>query len=323
MTFALQRGLAFALRRAFAFALRRGLAFALRRGLAFALLRALAFALRRALAFALQRGLAVALRRALAFALRRASTFALRRALAFPLYRAFAFGVGHVFQVEARRPGFEKAHRQKEDKNGNMVLIAECVAEIEVWHNYHLTDGDLIHGCHMDRRDLGDDIAPAPDFIGKVHGDGPSGDMVTIVCSNKPPIVPKHKYWCCLLPDEAAFRSLREAIRTGKAWNALLNATRQESHVAASLPAEDSQILRHLVAHHNLNPSQALAVRQCLDEGTIVSSMTRGAVTGKSETLVACIKAAMWQHGHFDPCTSNPKKPDLVHTGKKGGWGGT
>ena len=74
----------------------------------------------------------------------------------------------------------------------------------------------------------------------------------------------------------------------------LLNATRQEPHLAASLPAEDQQILRHLVAHHNLNPSQALAVQQCLHEGTIVSSMTGGAGAGKLETLVACIKAVMW-----------------------------
>ena len=80
------------------------------------------------------------------------------------------------------------------------------------------------------------------------------------------------------------FRSLREEIRTGKAWNTLLNATRQEPHVAASLPTEDQQSLCHLMAHHNLNPSQALAGRQCLDEGAIVSSMTYGAGTGKSET---------------------------------------
>ena len=190
---------------------------------------------------------------------------------------------------------FEKAQRQNEDKNSNMVLIIEWVARIEVWGNYDLTDGDLIHGCDMKRSNIDGDIAPYPDFIGKVHGDGTSGDMVTIVCANKPPIVHDHKWRCCVPPDEAAFRSLREEIRTGKAWNALLNATRQEPHLAASLPAEDQQILRHLVAHHNLNPSQALAVRQCLDEGAIVSSMTGGTGTGKLETLGHCIKAVMWQ----------------------------
>ena len=122
----------------------------------------------------------------------------------------------------------------------------------------------------------------------------------------------------CLL-DEAAFRSLREEMRTGEAWNALLNATRQEPQLSASLPNEDQQILRHLVEHHNMNPSQALAVRQCLDEGAVVSSMTGRAGTEKLENLVACIKAAMWQQGYFDPCIPNPKAPDSIHTGKKGG----
>ena len=102
----------------------------------------------------------------------------------------------------------------------------------------------------------------------------------------------------------------------------MLNATRQEPRLSNSLPAEDQQILRHLVEHHNLNPSQALAVRQCLDEGAVVSSMTGGAGTGKSETLVACIKAVMWQQGYFDPCIPNPKAPDSIHTGRKGGGGG-
>ena len=76
------------------------------------------------------------------------------------------------------------------------------------------------------------------------------------------------------------------------------------------------------MAHHNLNPSQALAVRQCPDEGAIVSSMTGGAGTRKSETLVACIKVVMWQQGHFDPCIPNQKVPHSIHTGKKWGGGG-
>ena len=216
---------------------------------------------------------------------------------------------------------FEREERQKEDKNGNMVLITEWVAQIEVWGNYDLTDGDLIHGRDTKWSDIDDGLAPYLDWIGKVHGDGTSGDVVTIVCANKPPILYLHKWWCCVLPDEAAFRSFPEEIRKGKAWNALLNAPRQEPHLAASLPAEDPQILRHLVAHHNVNPSQALAVRQCLDEGAIVSSMTGAAGTGKAETLVACSKAVMLQQGHFDSCIPNSKKPDSIHTGKKGGRG--
>ena len=147
--------------------------------------------------------------------------------------------------------------------------------------------------------------------------------MVTIVCAKQPPILRIHRWWCCVLPDEAAFRSLREEIRTVQARKALLNTSRQEPQLAASLPAEDQQILRHLVEHHNLNPSQALAVRQCLDEDAIVSSMSGGAGTRKSETLVARIKAVMWQQGYFDPCIPNPKAPDSIHTGKKGGGGGT
>ena len=204
-----------------------------------------------------------------------------------------------------------------------MVKVIEWSAELEVWGNYELTDGDLIHGWDMRRADVDTlDVAPNPDWIGKVQGDGTSGDMVSIVCANKPPILHIRRWWCCVLPDEAAIRSLREEIWTGEAWNALLNATRQEPRLSNSLPAEDQQILRYLVEHHNLNPSQALAVRPCLDEGAVVSSMTGGAGTGKSETLVACIKAVMWQQGYFDPCIPNPKAPDSIHTGKKGGGGG-
>ena len=210
-------------------------------------------------------------------------------------------------QGAPRQLWFEREERQKEDKYGNMVRVIEWVAGIEVWGNYHLTDRDLIHGWDLKGADVDSvDVAPCPDWIDKVQGDATSGDMVTIVCANKPPIVHIQRWCCCVLPDEVAFRSLREEIGTGQAWNALLNATRQEAQLAASLPAEDQQILHQLVEHHNLNPSQALAIRQCPDEGAIVSCMTGGAGTGKSETLVACIKAVMWQQGCFDPCIPNP-----------------
>ena len=218
---------------------------------------------------------------------------------------------------------FERVEGLKDDKHGNMVKVIEWAVEIEVWGNYELADGDLIHGWDMRRADVDTlDLAPNPEWIGKVQGDGTSGDMVTIVCANKPPILHIRRWWCCVLPDEAAFRSLREEIQTGEAWNASLNATRQEPQLSNSLRDEDQQILRHLVEHHNLNPSQALAVRQCLDEGVVISSMTGGAGTGKSETMVACIKAVMWQQGYFDPWIPNPKAPDSIHTGTKGGGGG-
>ena len=72
--------------------------------------------------------------------------------------------------------------------------------------------------------------------------------MVTIVCANKPPVLHIRRWWCSVLPDEAAFRSLREEIRTGEAWNALLNTTLQEPHLSNSLPDEDQQILRRLAS---------------------------------------------------------------------------
>ena len=121
--------------------------------------------------------------------------------------------------------------------------------------------------------------------------------MVTIVCANKPPVGQNHKYWCCVLPDEATFPSMREEIRTGKAWNALLNATRQEPHPAASLPAEDQKILRHCVAHHNLNPSQALAVRRpgCgyLLQGDIPPRICEGTTSRQSKIRWPIIRSEM------------------------------
>ena len=36
---------------------------------------------------------------------------------------------------------------------------------------------------------------------------------------------------------------------------------------------------------------------------------------------MARIKAVMWQQGCFDPCIPNPKAPNCIHTGKKGGGG--
>ena len=135
---------------------------------------------------------------------------------------------------------FERLEGPKEDKHGNMVKEIEWVAELEVWGNYEVTDGDLIHGWDMKRADVDTvDVAPNPDWIGKVQGDGTSSDMVTIVCANKPPVLHIRRWWCCVLPHEVAFRSLREEIRTGEAWNALLNATRQEPQLSASLPDED------------------------------------------------------------------------------------
>ena len=65
--------------------------------------------------------------------------------------------------------------------------------------------------------------------------------------------------------------------------------------------------MKHLVKQHGLNPSQALAVRQVLDESCI-TALTGGAGTGKSETLVACIKAVLWQQGLL--VAQNPEPAD-------------
>ena len=49
-------------------------------------------------------------------------------------------------QGAERYLSFERDRRQKEDKNGNLVIIQERVAEIEVWGNYDRTDGTSRHG---------------------------------------------------------------------------------------------------------------------------------------------------------------------------------
>ena len=64
---------------------------------------------------------------------------------------------------------FDRVETLKEDKHGNMVKVIEWSAELEVWGNYELTDGDLIHGWDMKRADVDTlDVAPNPDWIGKV-----------------------------------------------------------------------------------------------------------------------------------------------------------
>ena len=127
-------------------------------------------------------------------------TYVQKASLVHTLHESAAARKWAWVQGAVRYPWFEKEQRQKQDKNGNMVIIREWVAEIEVWGNYDLTHGDFIHGWDINRTDFGDHIAPPPDFIGKVHGDGTCGTMVTIVCSNELPIVSEQKYWCCVLP---------------------------------------------------------------------------------------------------------------------------
>ena len=83
---------------------------------------------------------------------------------------------------------------------------------------------------------------------------------------------------------------------------------RAEPRDAPPLSNEDQEILQHLVQRHRLNSSQALAVRQVLDE-LCISALTGGAGTEKSKTLVACIKAVLWQQGLIVP--QNPHLANL------------
>ena len=112
-------------------------------------------------------------------------------------------------------------------------------------------------------------------------------------CANKPRGNLTGTYWCKVVLDTAAFRTLRKEIQQGLAWPKMLANIQAEPRDVPPLSNEDQEIFKHLVQRHGLNPSQALAVHQVLDESCI-TALTGGAGTGKSETLVACIKAVLW-----------------------------
>ena len=88
------------------------------------------------------------------------------------------------------------------------------------------------------------------------------------------------------------FAPLRREIEQGAPWPKLLANMRAEPRDTP--PLQD--ILKHLVKQHALNFSQGFAVRHVLDESCI-TALTGGARTGKSETIVACIKAVLRQQG--------------------------
>ena len=67
-----------------------------------------------------------------------------------------------------------------------------------------------------------------------------------------------------------------------------------------------------------LNPSQALAVRQVLDESCI-TALTGGAGKGKSETMVTCIKAVLWQQGLMVAQNRDPADMGTFNMGRKVG----
>ena len=59
-------------------------------------------------------------------------------------------------------------------------------------------------------------------------------------------------------------------------------------------------------------------MRQVLDDSCI-TALTGGAGTGKSETLVACIKAVLWQQGLLVAQNPEPADPGTWNMGRKVG----
>ena len=86
----------------------------------------------------------------------------------------------------------------------------------------------------------------------------------------------------------------------------------------ASLSNQDHEILPYLVRRHCLNLSQALAARQVLDESCI-TTLIGGARTRKSETLVACIKAVLWQQGYIVAQNPDPTNLSTINQDRRVG----
>ena len=154
------------------------------------------------------------------------------------------------------------------DGDGNAPPLPQWAFEMEVWGNYELSDGDMVRGCisgnpNWDKH--------KPDFEARVHGDGISGQHVWISCANKPRTNLIGNYWCKVVPDAGAFHTWRREIQKGAAWPKLLANMRAEPRDTPPLSTEDQDILKHLVKQHALNPSQALAMRQVLDESCITA----------------------------------------------------
>ena len=178
-----------------------------------------------------------------------------------------------------------------------------------------LSDGDMVRGWISSNHNWD---KHKPDFEARVHGDGISGHRVWMSCANKPCTNLTDTYWCKVVPDTGVFQTLRREIQKGEAWPKLLANMRAEPRDTPPLSTEDQDILKHLVKQHGLNPSQALAVRQVLDESCI-TALAGGAGTGKSETLVACIKAVLWQQGLLVAQNPEPADPGTWNMGRKVG----
>ena len=205
-----------------------------------------------------------------------------------------------------RNPAFEQWWpRDDGEGDGNAPPQPQWASQMEVWGNYELSHGDILYGWISANPNWD---AHNPDFEARVHGDGISGQRVWISRANMPHANLIGNYWCKVVPDTSAFRTLRREIQHGAAWPKLLANMRAEPRDTPPLSSEDQDILKHLVKQHALNPSQALVVRQVLDDSCIIA-LTGGAGTGKSETMVACIKAVLWQQGLL--VAQNPDPADL------------
>ena len=215
-----------------------------------------------------------------------------------------------------KKLAFEKWFPEDDgDGNANVLQQPPWASKMEVWGNYELSDGVMVHGWDADNHDRD---ALKLDFEARVHGDGTSGDHVWINSANKPRATLNARYWCKVVPDTIAFRTLRKDIQPGLAWPKMVANIRAEPRDLPPLSNPDQEIFQHLVKCHCLNPSQALAVRQVLDESCI-TSLTGGAGTGKSQTLVACIKAVLWQQGFIVPQEPDAANLGTINLGKRVG----
>ena len=116
--------------------------------------------------------------------------------------------------------------------------------------------------------------------------------------------------------DSNACRNLRNEIQKAAAWYTLLAIIRAETKELPHLSDRDQRILHHLVQRHCLNPSPALAVCQVLHE-SCRTALTGGGGTGMSETLLACVKAVLWQKGDIVAQNLDHADSGSINLGKR------
>ena len=136
-----------------------------------------------------------------------------------------------------RNLAFEEWRPQDDDDgDGNVPPQPQWASLMEAWGNYELSDGDMVHGWIAANRNWD---ALKPDFLARVHGDGISRQRVWISCANKPRANLTRTYWCKVVPDTSAFRTLRREIQHGSAWPKLLANIRAEPRDRPPLSNED------------------------------------------------------------------------------------